>query len=357
QAHRRRPAAHAHGHPPAAQQPAGPGGRVRARGAPVPGGGRRRRGGLPARAGPAHPGGLAPAGRAQGAAGRGARRPLGLTSGGRPRPRAILRGPLKGASPMRTYRHAAAAALALAVAVPVLAEDVTITYKLTEDGQPKGTTTTYVSSEHYRVQSPDTDMIFDYGPGRMVMIDHKKKEYWETTSAELNAQMAQMNAKMEESQKQMQAQMQNMPPAVREKMQAMMGGIAQSVTVTPGTGSKTVAGYETHPYTVAMGDLMKNELWTADIAFPQPALDARNNFMALSNPMMKNMDKMVAEMKKIKGVPLAENTTVKVMGRTKTTGKEATEVKKGAIAPSVFAVPTGYAKVESPLAKMAKSPK
>ena len=77
--------------------------------------------------------------------------------------------------------------------------------------------------------------------------------------------------------------------------------------------------------------------------------------MALNNPMMKGAKDLVEKMKQVKGIPLAETTTVKVLTKTVTNGREATEVKKGPIAASAFALPTGYKKVESPLAKMAKS--
>ncbi|MGH8574952.1 MAG: hypothetical protein ACREX8_20645 [Gammaproteobacteria bacterium] len=249
---------------------------------------------------------------------------------------------------MRTHRMwAAAGALALSATVPVAAEDVTIVYALTENGQPKGTATHYISSERFRTSQPDSDLIVEYGSGRFVSIDHKKKEYWETTRDE-------MNAKLEEQQNQMQA---HMPPALREKMGNLMGGIAASVTATPGNGSRKIAGYDTKPYTVAMGEMMKQELWNADITLPTPAMDARNSLIALNNPMIKDAAKLVEEMKKVKGLPLSETTTVKILTKTVTTSREATEVKKGPIEASAFALPTGYNKVESPLSKTVKQAK
>jgi hypothetical protein len=258
---------------------------------------------------------------------------------------------------MRSERVWAAAALALCVAAPAVAEDVTIVYNLTENGQPKGTATQYVSSEKMRMSNPDTDIIVEYASGRFVAVDHKKKEYWETTRDEMTAQLTQVNAKMEEQQKKMQESMQNMPPAMREKMSNMMGGLAAQVNVAPGTGTKKIAGYETRPYTITVGEMMKQELWNADIAFPTPAMDARNSMMAMANPMMKGAKDLVEKMKSVKGIPLAETTTVKVLMKTVTTSREATSVKMGAIDASAFALPAGYKKVESPLAKMAKSAK
>jgi hypothetical protein len=258
---------------------------------------------------------------------------------------------------MRSHRAGACFALALSLAaVAAAAEDVTIVYNLAENGQPKGKATQYVSSEKMRMSNPDNDIIVEYASGRFVSIDHKKKEYWETTRDEMAAQLAQVNARMEEQQKKMQEQLQNMPPAMREKMGNMMGAMAAQVTVTPGTGSRKIAGYDTKPYTIAIGEMMKQETWNADIAFPTPAMDARNSLMALSNPMMKGAKDLVEKMKQVKGIPLAETTTVKILTRTTTTSREATEVKRGPIEASAFALPSGYKKVESPLAKMAAQP-
>jgi hypothetical protein len=136
-----------------------------------------------------------------------------------------------------------------------------------------------------------------------------------------------------------------------------MGAIAAQVTVTPGTGSRKIAGYDTKPYTIALGEMMKQETWNADIALPVPAMDARNSLMTLQSPMMKGAKDLTEKMKQVKGIALAETTTVKILTKTTTTSREATEVKKGAIDPAAFALPSGYKKVESPLAKMAKSAK
>ena len=245
---------------------------------------------------------------------------------------------------MRTHVWAAAA-LALVTAGP-LAADVTIHYKLTEEGQPKGTSAQYISSEKLRLEQPEQDMLVEFATGKMTFLDKKKNEYWEVTCAELKGAL-------EASQKMMDESMAKVPPAMREKMAGMMGGGA-ALTVTPGTGSRKIAGYDAHPYAIAMGTMMQQELWAAEIAVPQTAIDARA-CMTLANPMMKNAAKAIEEMKKVKGFPLAESTTVKIMGKTRTNGKEATEVKTSAIPASVFALPAGAKKVESPFAKMMKS--
>jgi hypothetical protein len=174
----------------------------------------------------------------------------------------------------------------------------------------------------------------------------------------MEAAMKAAAAKMEEAN----AQMAQMPPEVREKMEKMMGGVAESVTVTKG-GTRQVAGYTCQDYTVAMGEMMISKVCaTTALQFPAPNVDYRKftsfagSAAAMgSNPMFKNMGKMADEMKKIEGFTIAEATSVKVMGRAMDTSKEAVEIKKGPIPASAFDVASiapGYKKVAHPATKM-----
>jgi hypothetical protein len=253
----------------------------------------------------------------------------------------------------------AAALTAALCALPVLAEDLTIVYKTTGPGGP-GTSTTYYSSEKMRTGDAERDTIIEYGTGRIVTIDHKKKEYSEITAAEMEAAMKAMQAKMQEAN----AQMQNMPPAVREKMEQMMGGGATAVTVTKGATRK-VAGYDCQDYDVKVGTLMTMDLCASTaVAPPAPNVDPSKYASMVgpaaalaSNPMFKGFAKLADEMKKIQGFTLAETSKMSMMGRSFDSSKEATEVKKGAVPASAFDVASiakGYKKVEHPMAKMAK---
>jgi hypothetical protein len=241
----------------------------------------------------------------------------------------------------------AATALALATA-GTAAADVAITYKVTEDGQPKGASAQYITAEKMRLDDPDHDLIVEFASGKMTMVDKKKNEYFEVTRDEMVRAAEAMQKKMDEA-------MAKMPPAMREKMAGAMGGGGGLLAVTVGTGSRKIAGYDAHPYTVTVGTVMQRELWAAEIPIPQPAVDAQASLALLAAPMMKNAAKAVEEMKKVKGFPLYESTTVKVL-KSKTTVKEATEVKTSAVDPKVFVIDTTkLKKVESPFAKMMKS--
>lgn len=258
----------------------------------------------------------------------------------------------------RTFLIAAACAVSLAAAsTPASAEDLTLVFKSTNK-EGTSTTTSYYSSEKMRSGDAEHETIVEYGAGKITSIDHKKKEYSEITLAEMDAAMKQAQAKMD----QMAEQMKNMPPAMREKMEAMMGGATGSVTVTKGS-TREVAGYSCQDYTIAMGQTMTTKLCaTTALAFPIPKADAQKfaSFatsagMMAQNPMFKGLSKVADEMKKVEGVTIAESTSLKMMGRNMDSSKEATEIKKGPIPASAFDLATiakGYKKVPNPMTQM-----
>lgn len=229
--------------------------------------------------------------------------------------------------------------LALATCLPVVAEDLTIVAKYATNKGVSGLSTTYLSTDKVRTSAPDQDVIVDLKASRYVFVDNKKKEYWETTAAEMEATFKQLEAQMS----QMAEQMKNMPAALRDKLG---GGPVPPVTVQKGVGSKVVAGHTCQPYTVSMGDSMKIEMWVApDVEFPAQSLDARK---ALFQGPMARFGKVFDEMKKIKGYPLLEVTSMKLMGQAVESTREVTELRKGAIPASTFETPAGYKRKDSP---------
>ena len=250
---------------------------------------------------------------------------------------------------------ACTAGLAAAPARVASTEDLTLVFKTTGT-QGASTATSYYSTEKMRTGDGQNDTIIEYGSGKIVSIDHKKKEYTEITLAEMEAMAKQASAKMEEMSK----QLANMPPEMKKKMEQMMGGGASSVTVTKGA-SRQVAGYTCQDYTLAMGETMTQHLCaTTALSFPAPNVDyKRFSGLASSAGAMGNMfpgfSKLAEELKKIEGISIAESMSMKMMGRNIDTSKEATEIKKGPIPASAFdlaAIAPGYKKVAHPATKM-----
>jgi len=218
------------------------------------------------------------------------------------------------------------------------AEDLTIVSKVaTTKGGAPSTSTQYISTGRVRISNPENDTIFDGSTGRMAVVNHNKKEYYEFTRDEMAAAM-----------KQLEAQMQQAGPL----MEKMMGGQLGEVTVKKTGVSRKVAGYDCDEYTVAMGEAVRYDVCAAPALQPPPQYyDALKGPFTAMGPMGRKFEKTFDEMKKIKGFPVAMNTSIKVMMVRNETKSEATEIKKGPIPDSAFAIPAGYKKKDSPFKK------
>jgi hypothetical protein len=213
---------------------------------------------------------------------------------------------------MRRSLHAALVVAALAVALPhaTAAEDLTVISTVTT---PRGTTRTqtqYLSSSRMRLSGEERDTIVDLTSGRILILDNRRKEYSETSLDDLRAFFDQIDSAI----------------AGRPTFDGTIGATT-SVTVEKGTGGKKVAGYDTEPYILTMGDSMR---------------------MESRGPMARPFVRLYDEMKKIKGFPLAISLDQRMRVSRRQVSTEATEVRKGPIPDSVFAAPSDYKKVESP---------
>jgi hypothetical protein len=227
------------------------------------------------------------------------------------------------------------AACALAALFPALAagEDLTIVSKVTGAGEA-GTTTQYITAGKFRVAGAGSDVIMDATAGRYTVIDNKKKEYYEFTADEMRAFFASLE--------------QQMAGPMGAMMEKMMGGKPGAVTVTKGA-SRTVAGHACDVYTVSMGDNMRQEVCAApSLEVPTQFYDAYAAGYTMLGPAARRFEKFFSEMKKIKGMPIATTTNFRMMGMNTSNTTEATEIRKGPIAATVFAVPAGYKKKDSP---------
>jgi hypothetical protein len=247
---------------------------------------------------------------------------------------------------MRVPHLVLAAAVVASVAVAASAEDLTVVFKATGGGTVSSSTA-YYTAEKMRTTNAAGDTIIEYDPGRIITIDHKRKEYSEITMAEMEAAVAKMSAQMQE-------QMAALPPGMRQ----MMGGDAGEVTVTKGA-VRQVAGYSCQDYTITVGTSLTTHVCaTTAVAPPTAKVDYRK-YASLAGvakgPMFQSFAKLADELKKIQGFVLAESMSLKMMGHPVDSSREATEVKKGAIAGSAFdvaAIAPGYKKVPHPLTKM-----
>jgi len=244
------------------------------------------------------------------------------------------------------------AALGLAAALPAAAEDLTILARVTRDGGPPTTTTSYLGSDRVRIAQPEgQEMIVELKSGQMTLIDGPKKSYFVVTREDMDRVRAKVQEQMNSP------QMKNLPPEMRKKMEDMMGGTAAAIDVRKGSPRK-VAGYNCENWTISVGQVSKTEqCLTSELPLPVQAWDSYRDFaesmqsMMAAGPMAKGMAQMQEKLKDMKGFPLATTHTTSVLGRTSKTTTEVTEVKRGPIPASAWDIPAGYKKVENPLTK------
>jgi hypothetical protein len=122
------------------------------------------------------------------------------------------------------------------------------------------------------------------------------------------------------------------------------------VQVQKSAETREIIGHTCTKYVLTMGESFKQTMWvTPDLKIPVSYFDARKMSYAMMGPMAARFEKMLEEMKKIDGFPLAADVDMKMMGMDASSRSEVIELSKGDISADVFAVPAGYKKTKSPM--------
>jgi len=234
-----------------------------------------------------------------------------------------------------------AAFLVLSTAT-LLAGDLTIAM-MGKGKYNDGPQTHYWSSKYMRINNPGSkqDTLVDYVNGVNYTIDHKKKVILKTSWDDLEVAVEGM-AK----------QFKDLPPQVL----AMMPGGGGGELSVEDLGKEVVAGRTCRKWNITMGKMVIETSNDANLKPPVPAVSYTRflrvkNLLGAFGPAAMNMKKLGEELAKIQGMALKTRTVMPMIGEMTT---EATEVREGAIAESIFALPTDY-KVEDMGAKMVKS--
>jgi hypothetical protein len=185
------------------------------------------------------------------------------------------------------------AALILVVAAgagtTAVADDLTIVSKVTPAKGEPSTQTQYITPERMRMSDGVNDTVVDLAAGKLVAIDHKKKSYYETTFEEMQKYFAGLNEML----------------ASNPMMETMMGKVAD-VQVQKTAETREIIGYTCTKYVLTMGEKFKETLWvTPEVKMPVTYYDASKMSYAMMGPMAGRFEKMLDEMKKIDGFPLA----------------------------------------------------
>ncbi len=177
----------------------------------------------------------------------------------------------------------------------------------------------------------ESTVIFDSKKDLMYMVDHEKKEYSVISMDLFGGGSKEDASKDDEAAKMMQA----------------MGGSVE-ITVTPTDETSKIGDWNATKYNVDMKIMMmasKQELWaTEDIKIDYAMFNAVSNGMMAQLP---GFEKIVEEMKQIKGMPVKTVTRTSAMGGEMVTTTELLEYTEKDAPDGVFDIPEGYKKVKA----------
>ena len=156
-----------------------------------------------------------------------------------------------------------ACALALACTLPTAAwADFRADYEASGQGTAPALSRIEVGGAHMRTDAGNVSTLFDVGSGRLLLVEHDKRQYMDMAKVAdtAGAAMAQANAALA-----------NLPPEQRALMQQRMGAMAQAavrvdVQVKPTGVSDRVAGYACQVYRTDIDGHHRADSCLADVA-------------------------------------------------------------------------------------------
>jgi len=181
---------------------------------------------------------------------------------------------------------------------------------------------TWFATDKIRSDQDKSSTIVRLDKNVLYIIDHDKKTYLERPF--------------------------NLNNPINEKMP---GNLGINIIVTPANENKKINNWTCKKYLQKMdimGMSMTSEVWaTEDIRMDY---EVYSKFLSASfrqNPAMRaDMEKLIKEMKKIKGVQVLTVTSNVVMGQTMKTVQELVDFKEGTAPVGIFDLPAGYKKVK-----------
>ena len=255
----------------------------------------------------------------------------------------------------RLERRCVTLGVTLLLAASVLAQGLYT--ESSSSGGPLGDkarlTKAYMMPKMYRHDGEDGQaVIVRLDKERFYMINPAEKTYSETTFAEMEEGMKKAGEQMDKRTAEMQEKMKDMPEEQRKMVEKMMGGMmggkgkGAKIEVTGPGEKKTINGYACAKYQANSDGKEMLTMWTTKDVKGFEAL--RGDWEEFSRRMVSLSPiggKGIAEaFRKIEGFPLQ----TEMMGVTTVV----TKIEKRSTPASMFEVPAGYTKTDSPLKKM-----
>jgi hypothetical protein len=185
----------------------------------------------------------------------------------------------------------------------------------------------WMGDDAFATVSQGTTVLVDFKRNTFAMINHAKKTYVETA---LPLDMTKL-----------------LPPQVASMMGSMM---KSSVSVTPTGQSRQIGQWACTGYEATitmMGMPMKETIW----ATKDTGVDMQRYMATAFGTVLKSQmffdDAAVGEFKKIDGFPVLTEVNAEMMGAKVHSTTEVVEIAKKTPPAGVYAIPAGYAKVDT----------
>lgn len=194
-------------------------------------------------------------------------------------------------------------------------------------------------------QSDNTSVIFLADKKLLYTLDHNKKQYSEMP-LDFDKMFEEAAAVVEPKDAEEAEAMKKMPGFMKNMMKNVMGSMSAKVTETGET--KTIGNWKCRKYLIdmtLMSGEMRSEAWaTEDLKIDYTWAFAMSNAMMASQP---GFDKILQEMKKVKGVVVYQTATTKIMGAEVTSTTEVLECSDQSSPAGTYDIPAGYKKVKT----------
>lgn len=200
----------------------------------------------------------------------------------------------------------------------------------------------WIGAGKARTDTEGKSMLFFADKKVLIGIDHAEKTYSEIPMDfdKMFEEAAEGETEEEKAEAKKMAQM------MKGMAQGMMGSMKVNVTETG--EKKKVGDWNARKYIIDMDmGMMKSqaEAWASE----DLKIDY-NIYFTMANAMMANMpgfDKLVQEMKKVKGVIVYQTSKTKVMGQDMTSTVEVLEYTDKSAPAGTYDIPAGYKKVKA----------
>jgi hypothetical protein len=182
----------------------------------------------------------------------------------------------------------------------------------------------WIGDDVFAQVSADQSMIINMKKNLMWIVNHKAKNYVETT---LPLDIAKL-----------------LPPEAA----AFAGMMKMSATVAEGSETKKIGQWNCKLYTMTMSMMGQNittKIWAStEVGFDTAAFNAKVMGNLIRGGGMMLDDSSVKEFAKIKGYQIATETSGAIMGANMRSTTEVVEISKKSAPAGVYAPPSGYAK-------------